>query len=54
VSDIPFHRTVAGHRFFEHQLPELIRQLARIADQLERLHKQADKQGAEPQQGDAR
>lgn len=53
MSDVPFHRTVIGHRFFEHQLPELIRQLARIADQLERLHKDADKPQSAPQ-GDAR
>jgi hypothetical protein len=53
VSDVPFHRTVIGHRFFEHQLPEMIRQLARIADQLERLHKATDKPQPAPQ-GDAR
>ncbi len=39
MSGAPFHQTVVGHRFFEHQLPELIRQLARIADQLEKLNK---------------
>jgi hypothetical protein len=39
MSGVPFHQTVVGHRFFEHQLPELIRQLARIADQLEKLNK---------------
>ena len=53
MSDIPFHHTVAGHRFFEHQLPDLIRQLARIADQLERLQKQAAQQAPQPQ-GEAR
>ena len=39
MSGAPFHQTLVGHRFFEHQLPELIRQLARIADQLERINK---------------
>ena len=53
MSNIPFHQTVVGHRFFEHQLPELIRQLARIADQLERLQKQAGQQAPQPQ-GEAR
>lgn len=37
MSDIPFHRTPMGHRFYEHTVPELARNLARIADLLERL-----------------
>ncbi len=52
MSDIPFHHTLAGHRFFEHQLPELIRQLTRIADQLERLSRETDKPAAP--QGESR
>ena len=37
MSDIPFYRTQMGHRFYDHTVPELARNLARIADLLERL-----------------
>lgn len=37
MSDIPFHRTQMGHRFFEHTAPELVRQLTRLNDLLERV-----------------
>lgn len=37
MSDIPFYRTQMGHRFYEHTVPELTRNLARVADALERL-----------------
>jgi hypothetical protein len=30
-----FHNTVMGKRFYEHHIPELIRNLERIADALE-------------------
>ena len=36
MSDIPFYRTQMGHRFFEHTVPELVRQLTRLNDILER------------------
>lgn len=36
MSDVPFYRTQMGHRYYEHTLPELVRQLARVADVLER------------------
>jgi len=43
MSDVPFHRTQMGHRFFEHTMPELVRQLARLNDLLERrLTQRAD------------
>ena len=32
-----FFQTVMGHRFYERDVPALVRQLARIADGLERL-----------------
>lgn len=32
---IPFHETVYGKRFFDKQLPDLIKALTRIADALE-------------------
>ena len=37
MSDVPFHRTQMGHRFYDHTVPELARNLARVADLLERL-----------------
>lgn len=36
-----FHETGYGKTFFEHQLPELTRQLKRIADVLEAQEKRA-------------
>ena len=32
-----FHETMYGKRYYEHQLPELTRQLQRIADSLEKI-----------------
>lgn len=32
-----FFRTHMGHRFYEQTMPELVRQLARLNDNLERL-----------------
>ena len=46
-----FHETRMGLRFYEHTLPELVRQLTRLNENLERLadlHVQAD----EPQPSD--
>ncbi len=37
MSDVPFNRTQMGHRFFEHTAPELVRQLARLNDLVERM-----------------
>ena len=36
MSDTPFFRTQMGHRFFEHTMPELVRQITRLNDLLER------------------
>jgi hypothetical protein len=36
MSDVPFYRTQMGHRFYEHTMPELVRQIGRLADLLER------------------
>lgn len=33
---IEFFKTLMGRRYYEHDFPELIRQLKRIADSLER------------------
>lgn len=35
-----FHETIMGKRFFESQLPKLIKELGRIADALEEQNKQ--------------
>ena len=37
MTDIPFHATRMGQRFFEHTAPELVRQLSRLNENLERL-----------------
>ncbi len=34
-----FFRTRMGHTFYEHTLPELVKQVARVADALEALAK---------------
>lgn len=39
MSGPEFHQTGYGRQFFDHQLPELIHQLARIATALEALVK---------------
>lgn len=37
MSEVPFYRTQMGHRFYEHTVPELARNVGRVADLLERL-----------------
>ncbi len=46
MSEVPFYLTRMGARFYEHTVPELVRQITRLADALERL---AD---AEPERAD--
>ena len=41
-----FHETRYGHRFFEAQLPELITQLKRIADALEKIDSRLENEEA--------
>lgn len=41
---IPFHETVYGKRFFDKQLPDLIKALTRIADALENKNKNEKKE----------
>lgn len=36
-SGIPFHQTVRGAHFYDGQLPQLIKQLERVAAAMERL-----------------
>ena len=35
--DIPFYRTQMGHRFYDATMPTLVRELARLNSNLERL-----------------
>jgi hypothetical protein len=37
MSDIPFHRTRMGERFFDATLPSLVREVARLSTVIERL-----------------
>lgn len=37
MTDVPFHLTRQGARFYEHTLPELVRQLERLNRTLERM-----------------
>lgn len=37
MTDVPFYRTQMGHRFYESTVPSLVRELARLNDNLERL-----------------
>jgi hypothetical protein len=48
VSDIPFHQTRMGHAFLEGTMPGLVRELARLNANLERLLAVAESEGKEP------
>ena len=37
MSEVPFHATRMGARFYEHTVPELVKQITRLADALERI-----------------
>ncbi len=37
VTDVPFHLTRLGRTYYEHQVPELLRQLARLNKNLEEV-----------------
>ena len=37
MSDIPFYMTRMGRRFYEHTVPALVEQLARLNERLDRL-----------------
>jgi hypothetical protein len=47
MSEIPFHQTRMGRDFFDRTMPELVKQLARLNDILERLARQADAEAQE-------
>lgn len=44
---IQFHETVMGHRFFEFQLPQLIKALNRFADAMEKANQISEARDAE-------
>jgi len=35
MTSVPFHQTRMGQRFYEHTMPELVRQLTRLNENLE-------------------
>ncbi len=37
MNETPFFKTRMGHTYYEHTVPELVRQLARLNELLERL-----------------
>lgn len=37
MTEVPFYATRMGRTYYEHSVPELVRQLKRIGDGLERL-----------------
>ena len=37
MSEVPFHATRMGHTYYGHTLPELVKQITRLADALERI-----------------
>ena len=41
---IDFHQTPMGRQFFDKTVPELVRQLARLNDNLERMHSDEDRE----------
>lgn len=45
MSDIPFHQTRMGHAYFEATMPGLVRELAKLNANLERLLSVAEGQG---------
>ena len=51
MSEVPFHSTRMGQRFFEHTMPELVRQLQRLNENLERAFVSQASGDAEPDGG---
>jgi hypothetical protein len=43
MSETPFFKTRMGQRFYEHTMPELVKQLERLNELLERLAAQRDR-----------
>jgi hypothetical protein len=52
MSEIPFHQTRMGHAFYEGTMPRLVRELARLNENLERLNEQREAKPAERPDGE--
>ena len=53
MSETRFFQTRMGHTFYEHTAPELVRQLARLNELLERLVAAQERQRREKDDGDS-
>jgi hypothetical protein len=53
MDHVPFYQTRMGQQFYERTLPELVRQVERLNDLLERLVAQGTVPGSTPE-GDSR
>ena len=42
MSEVQFHQTRMGQRFYEHTMPELVRQLTRMNDLLKKIADRSD------------
>lgn len=54
MSETPFYKTRMGHQFYERNVPELVKQLKRLNELLERLDArflETGDSGLEPRQG---
>ena len=51
MTNIPFHATRIGQRFYEHTAPELVRQLSRLNENLVRLAEAAEQKDESDDQG---
>ena len=50
MNETPFFKTRMGHRFYESTMPNLVEQVTRLNELLERL---VEKRESEPDDGDA-
>ena len=48
MSGIPFYNTRMGHTFYEHTMPELVRQITRLNELLEQIAARLPKRPAAP------
>ena len=53
MSDVPFHMTRMGARFIEHTVPELVRQIERLNENLERIINLRVVDPHQPKEGDS-
>jgi len=54
MADVQFFQTRMGQRFYEGTMPELVRQLTRLNDLLERILTRAEGVPGKPPSGDGR